>query len=154
MEPKACQGGGMGSHSLSAESSKPLCGYQPRSPLDRSPELMLPLRNPSWAIQTGWGHRKAHRILGSDGTGLFKSQLPHCLPPTSLLRVPSWRSSATWHGLGWLAIPWSKRAGRGPGTPSSIHLSSFQQTSARTNYGTSHNPPGQLWGPGGHLLCS
>lgn len=70
----------MGSPSLSTESSKPLCGYQPRSPLDTSPELMLPIRNPSWALQTDWGHRKMHRILGSDRTGLFKSQLPHCLP--------------------------------------------------------------------------
>lgn len=70
----------MGSPSLSAELSKPLCGYQPRSPLDTSPGLMLRLRNPSWAMQRGRGHWKVHGMLGSDRAVLFKSRLPHCLP--------------------------------------------------------------------------
>lgn len=53
--------------------------------------------------------------------------LSPCLPPTTSLRLPRGRASATRHGLGWLATAWSKWGRRGPGTPRSIYLSRIQQ---------------------------
>ena len=82
---------------MSPESSKQLCRYKLRSRRDTSLDLMLLLRNPSWAIPRGSSHRKVPRILRSARAGLFKSQLPNCFPPTSSLRLISWRASvALW----------------------------------------------------------
>lgn len=138
---------------MSPESTKPLCGYQPRSQLHASPELMLLLRNPSWAIQRGQSLRKVPRILGSAGAGLFKSQLPHCLPPTSSLRLTSWWASVALHGPCWLAPLWSK--GEGPG-PWDTREHYFKQTSNKHQLGPTAGPHATLTAncgdPGRHPL--
>ena len=149
MGSQACQGGGRGLPSPSAESSKPLCGYQPRSPLDTSPGLMLPLRNPSWAMQRGWGHWKVHRMLGSHRAGLFKSQLPHLsprLPPTSSLRLPSWQVSAASRGPSGEGQPLGHQGAYIPPASNKRQLvpTAGPHTTLTANSG----------GPGGHLLFS
>ena len=131
---------------MSPESSKHLCRYKLRSRQDTSLDLMLLLRNPSWAIPRGSSHRKVPRILGSARAGLFKSQLPVSLLP------PAWDLSADGPQLpcgapSWLATPWSKRASSDPWDTTEHNFFIIRQTSAGNNSRTSHNPPSQLWGP-------